>query len=107
MGLASACSYGRPEGALGSASELAVGRLTVDQEAALGPKVVRRSGPVGPLLFTNDKEELNALLAVAHEAICRHHHRRRQSLRVRRTTTVEPRPLESGGKIGRNRVKVR
>jgi hypothetical protein len=47
---------------VGSAGELALGGLAIDEELALGRKIVRRTRAVRGLLFAHNEQKVDAIL---------------------------------------------
>ncbi len=69
--------------------------------------MVRRARAVGALLFADDEEEIDALLARFDEVLGGGEHRRGDTLRVARTAAVEPVSTEPRREERRHGIEVR
>src|SRR5258705_6562926 len=96
---------GGAQRSLGTARELALGRLTVDQKATARTEIVGSARAIGALLLSHDEEDVDALLTACDEPVCRYYHGGRDSFRVRRAAPKQPRALESRRDVWRDGVK--
>ena len=62
-------AHGDAQRSLRAARELALGRLAVDEEPARRRKTIRRARAVGSLLFADDEQQVDALLAALRQPI--------------------------------------
>jgi len=92
--------------AFGAAGELALGGLSVDEEATRCGETIRGTRAIGPFLLANDKEEVHALFTVLRQAIGRAEHGGGNALGVRGSAPRQAITLKSRWKIWRDGVEV-
>src|SRR6185503_17948247 len=93
--------------ALRAAGELALRRLTVDEELAGWRQTIRGSRAVGPRFLADDEEQIDAILPCFREPVGRGEHRRGDSLGVGRAASIQPAFLLARRDIWKHRVEVR
>src|SRR5215471_157907 len=81
--------------------------LTDDDEVRLPLQRVRQLGAIAVAFFSNDEKESKVIDGLAAKTVSGFQHRRDDSLRVTRPTTVEILFVFANGQYGRNRVYMR
>jgi hypothetical protein len=95
MSRATAGSHGDTQRALRAARQLALCRLAVDEKPARWREAIGGARPVGPLLFPDDEQEIDALLTGAREVVGGDEHRGGDSLGIAGAAPAQPRSVES------------
>ena len=93
--------------ALRARRELALGRFTVDEELARRLQMVGGARTVGALLLAHDEEQIHSPFARLGKAFGGTQHRRGDALGITGAATIEPRLLETGADVRRDRIEVR
>ena len=90
-----------------AARQLALGRLAVDEELARRREPIGRARAVGSLLFADDEQQVDALLAGRREVVGGDEHRRGDALGVARAATAQLVAVEPRRDVRRHGVEVR
>ena len=93
--------------ALRAGGELALRRFAIHEVRACGGQQVGGPRTIGPLLFANDEQQIDALFTRRDQTFGRAEHGRGDSLRVAGTATIEPLTFFSRRDIRRHGIEMR
>src|SRR5256885_17033297 len=92
-------------GALRSAGELALRRLAVDEVATRSGQSICRARAVGPLLFSDDEQQIDPLFAILGQSVRGTEHRGRDALRIGGAAASQAIALQPRRQVRRYRVE--
>src|SRR5829696_9577377 len=95
-----------PKRTLLSNRQPVLGRLAVDQEAPSGTQLSGRTGPIGAILFTYQKQQSDPPLTLARQPLGGRDHCCRQPLRVAASPSTYDVGVLGQRYVRRNRVEV-
>src|SRR6266851_8262067 len=96
-----------PEHAARRDPEAVVGRLSVDEKAAVVGGEIRRAGSVAAPFFPDDEQQPHASLATAAKDVGGRHLRGEDALRIAGTAAADPIALETARKERRHAIEMR